>query len=171
MDLQAIDNFSQPRYVRGRSSIADLFLPGERCGLYILHFVNGEVYAGQALDVTRRYVQHRKVHTDIEEISFRQVEKNSLDNEERRLIWELEQSGHRLRNITFTSLPKGESDFDLIMPATEQERWLYEQCMVEPDGDRLIEPDLRRKYYQACERFVRLPHAHQAINVLKAYVA
>ena len=42
------DNFSQPYYGQGRASIADLFPPGQRCGLYILHFANGEIYAGQA---------------------------------------------------------------------------------------------------------------------------
>jgi hypothetical protein len=78
-----------------------------------LSFANGEIYAGQALDVTRRYVQHRKVHGDIEKISFRRVAKDKLNNEERALIRTLEQNGHRLRNITFTSIPKGESDFDL----------------------------------------------------------
>lgn len=168
--MQAIDDFAQSRYVRGRSSIADLFPPGERCGLYILHFANGEIYAGQASDVTRRYVQHRKVHTDIEQVSFRRVAKNMLDKEERKLIWELEQSGHRLRNVTFTSLPKGESDFDVIMSAAEQELWLHELRMAEHDKDRLIEPGLRRKYRRTYEQFVRLPHAHQAINVLRTYV-
>jgi len=68
--LQITNDFTQPRHIQGRASIADLFPPGKRCGLYILHFTNGEIYAGQALDVTRRYVQHRKVHSDIERISF-----------------------------------------------------------------------------------------------------
>jgi hypothetical protein len=162
--------FASPKYVRGRASIADLFKPGERCGLYILHFANGEIYAGQALDVTRRYVQHRKVHPDIEEISFRQLAKDRLDIEERALIWELEQYGHRLRNIVFTSIPKGESDFDLIMPVAEQKQWLQDLRMVETSGERVIEPELRRKYRQTYERFLQLPYADRATDVLKAYV-
>ncbi len=84
------EDFPQPHHVQGRASIADLFPPGKRCGLYILHFANGETYAGQALDVTRRYVQHRKVYRDIETISFRQVNKSRLNDEELTLIWELE---------------------------------------------------------------------------------
>jgi MOSC domain-containing protein YiiM len=60
-----IDGFSQLHHVQGRASIADLFPQGKRCGLYILYFLDGEIYAGQALDVTRRYVQHCKVHCDI----------------------------------------------------------------------------------------------------------
>ena len=78
--------FAPPKHVQGRASIADLFKPYERCGLYILHFANAEIYAGQALDVTRRYVQHRKVHSDIEEISFKQVDKDRLNDEERTLM-------------------------------------------------------------------------------------
>lgn len=162
--------FPQPHNIQGRASIADLFPPGKRCGLYILHFANGEIYAGQALDVTRRYVQHLKVHRDIEAISFRRVNKDRLNDEEPALIWELEQSGHRLRNITFTSIPKGESDFDLIMPVAEQERWLQDLRMLETSGERVIEPELRRKYHRKYEQFLQLPHADQAIDVLKAYV-
>jgi hypothetical protein len=164
-----INDFPPPHHIQGRASIADLFPLGKRCGLYILHFANGEIYAGQALDVTRRYVQHRKVHSDIEAISFRRLNKDRLNDEEPALIWELEQSGHRLRNITFTSIPKGESDFDLIMPVAEQERWLQDLSMAETSGERIIEPELRRKYRRKYEQFLQLPHADRAIDVLKAY--
>ncbi len=167
--VQTTDDFPQPHHVQGRASIADLFPPGKRCGLYILHFANGEIYAGQALDVTRRYVQHRKVHDDIDEISFRRVDRDRLDEEERDLIWDLEQSGHRLRNIVFTSIPKGESDFDLVMPVAEQERWLHDLRMVEISDERAIEPELRRKYRRRYQQFLQLPHAAQALDILKAY--
>jgi predicted GIY-YIG superfamily endonuclease len=108
-----IDGFSQPHHVQGRDSIADLFPSGKRCGLYILQFSDGEIYAGQALDVTRRYVQHRKVHCDIEKISFKRVAKKTLNEEERTLIWMLEHEGYRLRNITFTSIPRGEQEGEI----------------------------------------------------------
>lgn len=92
-----------------------------------------------------------------------------MDDEKPTLIWELEKSGHHLRNITFTSIPKGESDFNLIMPVAEQERWLQDLRMVETIDERVIEPELRRKYRRKYEQFLQLPHADQAINVLKAY--
>lgn len=168
--MQVTDGFSQPRHVQGRDSIADLFPPGRRCGLYILHFSNGEIYAGQALDVTRRYVQHRKVHEDIEEISFRQVTKDRLNDEERALIWSLEDSRHRLRNITFTSIPKGESDFDLIMPAAEQDRWLKDTSYVDSSGSRVVDPELRRKYSRKFESFASLPRSDEVIDILRSYV-
>jgi len=153
--------FSPTSYVHGRASIADLFKPGEPCGLYVLHFADGEIYAGQALDVTRRYVQHRKVHTDIEKISFRQVDEDRLNDEERALIGELEQNGHRLRNIIFTSIPKGESDFDLVMPSEEQEQWLGDLGYAGEVGERLIDPELRRRYRRRFQRFLKMPRAEE----------
>lgn len=168
--MQIAEGFSQPHRVQGRASIADLFKPDERCGLYVLHFANGDIYAGQALDVTRRYVQHRKVHVGIEQISFRQVPKNKLNNEERALIWSLEQSGKRLRNITFTSVPKGESDFDLVMSLEEQNRWLEDPSYIDPIGERIVDPELRRKYSRKYESFANLPRSDEISNILRSYV-
>lgn len=168
--MQIAEGFSQPYRIEGRASIADLFKPDERCGLYVLHCSNGDVYAGQALDVTRRYVQHRKVHADIEQISFKQVPKNRLNDEERALIWLLEQSGQPLRNITFTSVPKGESDFDLVMPLEEQNRWLQDPSYVDFSGSRIVDPELRRKYSRKYKSFAELPRSEEVINVLRSYV-
>ena len=168
--MQIAEAFSQPYRVQGRASIADLFKPGERCGLYVLHFANGEIYAGQALDVTRRYVQHRKVHADIEQISFRQMSKDRLNDEERTLIWSLEQSGQRLRNITFASIPKGESDFDLIMSLEEQNRWLQDPSCIDFYGSRVVDPELRRKYSRKYKSFANLPRSDEVIDVLRSYV-
>ncbi len=165
-----MDGFSQPHHVQGRDSIADLFPSGKRCGLYILQFSDGEIYAGQALDVTRRYVQHRKVHCDIEKIKFRRVAKKNLNEEERALIWMLEHEGYRLRNITFTSIPRSESDFDLIMSAEEQERWLKDTNYVDLSGSRVVEPELRRKYSKKFQRFAALPYSNEIMNVLRKYV-
>lgn len=165
-----MDEFSQPHHVQGRDSIADLFPSGKRCGLYILQFSDGEIYAGQALDVTRRYVQHRKVHCDIEKIRFRRVAKKNLNEEERALIWMLEHEGYRLRNITFTSIPRGESDFDLIMSVDKQERWLKDTSYVDLNGSRVVDPELRRKYSRKFQRFAALPYSNEIMNVLRKYV-
>ncbi len=162
--------FLEPHHVQGRASIADLFRPGKRCGLYVLYFTNGDFYAGQALDVTRRYVQHRKVHNDIEKISFKQVAEAKLDEEERTAIWALEKNGCSLRNIVFTSIPKGEADLDLIMPVEEQERWLADTNYIDSRGTRVVEPDLRRKYSRKFQSFSTMPYADRVIEVLRSYV-
>jgi hypothetical protein len=77
--------FGEPVCIQGRSSIADQFKPSRRTGVYVLHFLAGDLYAGQAVDVTRRYAQHRKQHGDIERISFRRVPQGQLDKVEREL--------------------------------------------------------------------------------------
>ncbi len=162
--------FSHTQHVKGRASIADLLKSDERCGIYVLHFANGEFYAGQAVDVTRRYVQHRKTHDDIDKIAFKRVPRNKLNDEERTVIWHLEQKGCSLRNVTFTSIPKGESDFDLVMSIEEQERWLNDLDYVEDSGDRLTNPDVRRKYGRRFQRFLKTPHADETLGVLRSYV-
>ena len=85
--------FSPWRQVHGRASIADYFKPRRRCGIYVLGFSNGEFYAGQALDVTRRYAQHRKTYYDIEQMAFRPLARSKLNEEERSLIGCLEEEG------------------------------------------------------------------------------
>ena len=135
--------FSQIFNVQGRASIADLFKRDNRCGIYILHFSNGEYYAGQARDVTRRYIQHRKNHQDIKKLSFRRVNEKRLNKIEQDVIYNLEENGYLLRNITFTSIPHGESDFDLIMPTKEQDAWLKNLDSVgDKNAERIVDKDL-----------------------------
>lgn len=168
--LEAL-GFSRWRHVKGRASVADLFKPQERCGIYVLRFANGESYVGQAVDVTRRYAQHRKTYEgDIEEIAFKPVERGKLDEEERSLIWRLEEKGWPLRNIALASIPQGESDFDLIMPPDEQERWLNDLDYAGDDGERLANDELRRRYRGRFQRLLEMPRAEEAIEVLRTYI-
>lgn len=162
--------FPQMRYIRGRTSIADMYKRGERCGIYVLRFANGEFYAGKSVEVTRRYVGHRIKHRDIEEITFRRVLERELNHEERNVIEQLESNGVPLRNITFASIPKGESDFDLIMPPAEQSRWLEDLSYVDDEGERLIDPDLRRRYERQFERLLKMPYAQEVFDILQTYV-
>lgn len=161
--------FTPPQYVEGRATVADLFKPDERCGVYVLHFSNGEIYAGQAKDVTRRYVQHCRTHGDITQISFKPVSQDRLDEEERSIIHELERRGWSLRNVIFTSIPKGDSDFDLIMSPEEQTRWLNDLTVVDNKGERFVNPELRRKFSRRFEKFLQSPRANQVLDVLKVY--
>jgi hypothetical protein len=162
--------FSPWRQVHGRASIADFFKPRRRCGIYVLRFSNEEFYVGQAGDVTRRYAQHHKTHADIEQMAFKEVPRGKLDDEERSLNWRLEQQGWPLRNVTFASMPKGESDFDLVMPPEEQERWLDDLGYFDDGGERLIDPDLRRRYRGHFQHFLDMPRAEEALDVLRTYI-
>lgn len=156
--------------VRGRVSVADIFRPHERCGIYLLSFANGEAYAGQAVDVTRRYAQHRKVHPDIEVMTFQTVIVDDLDNVERSTIRKLEGAGIRLRNVVFASIPYGPSDFDLIMRPEEQERWLTDVSYVDLAGPRTEDADTRRRFSRKYQELLRRPKAEDVVRVLRDYV-
>ena len=163
--------FTETFDVEGRATIADLFKPNKRCGIYILHTSNGEHYAGQAIDVTRRYVQHLKVHPDIVKISFKRVPQKKLDQEEQKVIHTLEHEGFLLRNIAYASIPHGESDFDLIMPVKEQERWLKNFSITgDESSQRIVDEGLRRKYRGRFALLMKEEYAKQAIELLRSYV-
>ncbi|NTV14339.1 MAG: GIY-YIG nuclease family protein [Desulfobulbaceae bacterium] len=162
-------NFPILRSVQGRASIADMWPTNNRCGIYVLQFHNGEVYAGQALDVTRRYVQHSKTHNDISNISFKKIPRAALNDEERAVIWELEQKGLDLRNIIFTSIPKGDSDFYLVMSPPEQQKWLIDLDYQEFGSVKAQDDTLRRKYHPKFQRFIKQPQSEAAITLLRRY--
>jgi len=164
--------FTDKKLVKGRASIADMYQPGQRCGIYILQFDNEEYYAGKAIDVTRRFVQHSKVHSDISTIIFKQVQSDRLDEEERTVIQTLERTGYNLRNIVFTSIPKGESDFDVLMPVEQQEQWLHgTKSDREASQYRVNDPIFRNKYRRTFNQFMESGQAEAVIFLLNQYVA
>lgn len=169
-DLLSELEFVDTHYVERRASVADIFRPAKRCGIYVLHCSQNEYYAGQAVDVVRRYGQHRATHRDIHSISFKVVTREKLDEEERRVIWALEEAGVALRNIALASVPVGESDFDLIMSLEEQEYWLQNQAQVSTDEQRFDDPDLRRRYQRKFELFSSMPEREDVVRVLREYV-
>ena len=162
--------FAVPVHVQGRASIADLFKPGKRCGIYVLHCSGSEYYAGKAIDVTRRYTQHRANHSDIEWISFREVQKDAHRVEEPRVIDALEAAGFLLRNIQYTSFPTVATDLDTIIPQEEQTRWLDDPAHNDLSGSRATSPDLSRKYLKKYQKLVGMPHSDEIIGVMRKYV-
>lgn len=161
--------FPRAHWVEGRSSIADLFKPGRRSGIYVLHFAGDEHYCGQAVDVTRRYVQHCKNHPDILRLRFKEVEQAQLNAEERRCIRALEAQGYRLRNIALTSIPYGESDFDLIMSPEAQRRWREDLTFCDLHGPRVQNEDLRSKYQRKYMKLLQEPDIEAVMEVMRRY--
>ncbi|WP_278912543.1 GIY-YIG nuclease family protein [Deinococcus wulumuqiensis] len=159
------------REVTGRSSVADLFKPKERCGIYILGFADGERYVGQAVNVVSRFGQHLKRHGDITHLTFRAVKKAELDEGERHCIHTLESRGLKLRNIAHMSVVTGERDLDLVVTPDEQEKWLAGQVAESEDAPtRVQDADLRRRYQRRFEEFGRQPHSEDAIFLLGLYL-
>ncbi len=163
--------FGPAVYVKDRPSIADLFRPDRRCGLYVLHFEDGWHYAGQAVDVVRRYAQHRHTHSDIEFMSFQPMAKHRLSENEKALIATLEKRGIQIRNISLVSTPQivGETDFDLLMAPEAQRRWAENTLVSFGSADRASDPVLRSRYHARYQKFMRLPDAERALLVLQTY--
>lgn len=174
--LKPLGYTNTPVSVVGRASIADLFSPkaGGRCGIYVLHFQNGELYVGQSDCVTRRFLDHRKRWEDIRAISFKVVPKAELDSEEKEHVIPALEHTKRLRNkdeVSFINLPAGECDLDDEIPRAEQERWLVgENSYLEAGGPRAALEEQRMKNRGLFKRFARLPDNRKIIEILRAYI-
>ena len=143
-----LKDFEYPdfQWVYKRPSIAELYKPDKRCGIYVLRFQNNQYYVGQAVDVIRRYVQHSKVHEDIQEITFKNFTKEELNKIEAEIIKVLESKKVKLRNINLTSIPKGETDLDLVISSEEQELWLKSNTINQLNEHIINLPDHEDKY-------------------------
>jgi hypothetical protein len=162
--------YEQSWFVADRTSIADLFGATRRCGVYVLEFANGEVYGGQAVDVTRRYVQHLRTHSDIQRLFFKRVPKAGLNDFEKKVIQTLERSGHRTRNIIFASIITGERDLDLVMAPEAQARFENDLAFNDASGRRTNDVALRRKLDGRYSELLRRPHADVVSTLLREYV-
>jgi hypothetical protein len=156
--------------VQDQKSISQHFQAIKKCGIYILHFSNSEIYVGQAVDITRRYIQHRKNYNDIVKISFKCVLANDLDKEEKHTIEFFEQRGFHLRNIVYTTTSYTPSPFDELMPPDEQVNWLNSNNHEITSDIRINDLDIRRKYQTRYKRFLTMPKSSEVIDVLRKYV-
>ncbi len=168
--ILADQGFPPSEGAQGRGSVADLYKPGSRCGIYVLSFNDGHAYVGQSVDVVRRYVQHLRVHQDIEAISFKVVPAIELDTTEQELIRLTERSGHRLRNVVFSALPPVESDFDLVMYPEEQKEWLSDPDRIDIDGPRFTNDDLRSKHAAEYRRLRAYSGIDGIVDKVRCYI-
>lgn len=162
--------FSEPEPAQGRRSVADLYKPGKRCGVYVLLFRDGSGYVGQSVDVVRRYSQHIRNHEDIEAISFRTTSPEELDLIEQGLVGVFEHGGYKLRNIVFSTLPPITSDFDLIMAEADQTRFLSDMKFTDYHGERIVNPELRAKYANKYRTFKEFTGISDVVDTLRLYV-
>jgi hypothetical protein len=90
--------------------------------------------------------------------------------EEKRVIQSLEKAGFHLRNIVHTSVSYSPSPFDEIMSPEDQDKWVNDVHYMDVSGERIDNPDLRRKYRKKYQRFVQMPFADEFTTVLREYV-
>jgi hypothetical protein len=158
-------------YAKGMHSIAGHFTQNNRCGIYILHFENGEYYVGLATDVVNRYAQHRQNHLDIEFVSFKEVPKSKLPDIEKETVYKLENLKKPLRNINIVSIIIGDTDLDLVVSKEEQEKWInyklpFESLMT----DRFEYPELRKKYTKKFNKLKSNPFFESCCEILQNYI-
>ena len=145
-DAVAREGFQQSWDVEGVTSLASVVAQGERCGIYLLAFTTGEWYVGQAVDVARRFLDHRGKHPDIARVFFKPVEPESLDHEELRLIGLIETTwGWRVRNLRGASLPKGTAELHDLVSEEDLRKWVLDPSYdVDPGTPRTFDDQARK---------------------------
>lgn len=158
--------------VKFRHSISDCIPKKDVCGIYVLQFSDGEYYVGQSVDVTKRFLQHRKNHNDIIGVFFRKTPKKELDAVEQQMIAEMEVRC-QLRNISYASMPKLlNSDLDILIPNEKQDAWLKNDEIIIENFERVDDEALRERYEKKAElilsdHYFRKYH----LPVVKKYVS
>lgn len=161
--------------VTSLQSVAHLFgATKKRCGIYFLAFQGGLFYVGQAVEVVRRFSQHRKNHDDIIGFSFIAVPKPELDVTERALIFKAESFGLKLTNAVHVTSIVGDTDLDLVVPITHQNDWLAATDRVALSIDsspKIVLPESQQvRYAKQFSRFERQPLSARSLALLKQYL-
>lgn len=161
--------------VTSLQSVAHLFgASKKRCGIYLLAFQPGLFYVGQAVEVVRRFSQHRKNHDDIVGFSFIPVPKSELDVTEKGLIFKAESIGLKITNAVHVTSIVGDTDFDLVVPITEQNSWLCATGRVAlsiDSGPKIVLPESQQvRYAKQFSRFGQQPLSARSLALLKQYL-
>jgi hypothetical protein len=129
-------------------------------------------YIGQAVDVVRRYAQHRKLSPDIVRFSFFPAALWCLDDQERRCIKQAESRGLRLRNRMLVKQLLVESDLDDVLDRAEQQTWLENPSHFNSERRLPLDPEQiqRLRFRSQFQLLGRDPAFEQVLALLKIYV-
>ncbi len=172
-DFLVENSFDKHIDVTHRHSISDAIKDADSCGIYILDFADGTYYVGQAVDVRRRFLQHKKNFDDIVAVHFRHVNKQDLDTVERDMIAKLEVIA-KVRNIRYASMPDiSNSDLDELISRETQDAWLANNdTPITFIRKRVVDDDLRQKYESKYRKVTEnREFIKYCIPVLKKYVS
>lgn len=156
-------------------SIAHLFGSSKsRCGIYLLKFTGERYYIGQALDVVRRFGQHRKNYDDIIGISFIPTPKKSLNEVEINLIKEAERLSIKLLNTVHATNIIGDTDLDLVISPESQTKWLespaeWNLAVSNRNGIELP-PHQVDRFANQFSKFSKNANYDDSLQLLRAYV-
>ena len=166
--------FDEAFDVKGRLSISDLFPKSKkRCGIYLLNFSNNTFYIGQAIDIVKRFSQHRKNYDNINRYWFIEIKKDNLNEFEERLIKSAEAAGLLIINKTFVSNVIGDTDLDLLITVEQQNKWLEKNEMISNEGFDIypnIDIKYKIKYQHNFEKLKQNENYTQLKRILKKYI-
>lgn len=155
-------------------SIAQLFGSSKpRCGIYLLEFPANKFYIGQAVEVVRRFAQHRKNYDEIVGFSFIPTQRVDLDDIERCLIRRAEVLGLVILNTVHASNVAGDTDLDLVIPPSEQAEWLSRPATFnDADASNQIVLPLSQleRYAKQFRKFKAHPLARVTSSLLQTYI-
>lgn len=162
--------FPQFRQVTNRYSVAEMFKPGHRSGIYVLKFDDQSYYVGISIDVVKRFSQHRMRFDDIAAMTFIEHPEADQRNLEEKVIHRLEASGVSLRNREHASLPQGVSDLDMVITPKQQQYWLHNPDFIDLEGVRPVDNSMYLRYKDDYKRFNALPNKDMYLRFLKEYL-
>ncbi len=167
--------FDKCFFVKNKKNIANYFEKNQHCGIYILHFENEEYYVGLAINVVKRYAQHKQKYSDIEYLSFKKADLKDLVKLEKETIYELENQKKVLRNINLVSIIKNKTNFDNLITKDLQKEWLK---IIEADDyfekytnlEIFNYEELRKKYTNKFKKLQKSLYFEKIIAILQVYV-
>lgn len=144
-----------------------------RCGIYLLEFPEQRFYIGQAVEVVRRFAQHRKNYDEIVGFSFIPVRSEKLDQIERDLIRKAESLGLVILNTVHASNVVGDTDLDMVVSPNDQAEWLSRPAdfnNLDTSGS-IVLPDAQvARFAEQFRRFDAHPLVNPASDILRTYV-
>lgn len=166
--------FPEPDSVISLRSIAHLFgSTRNRCGIYLLIFPHDRAYIGQAVEVVRRFAQHRCSYKNINAFSFIPVGRRRLDEEERFLIQRAEILGLSLLNTVHASNVVGETDLDFVVSPDEQAAWSEAPALFNQreNVDPLVLPESQvQRFLAKFLEFRERPMSPIVVELMQEYV-
>ena len=173
--MKTLDDFPAAINVKGRLSIADLFVSKSksRCGIYLLGFDDGTFYIGLSVTVVSRFSQHRKKWGEISTFSFIPMKAEFLAAEERSLIFQAERHGMIIRNVEHVSFPAGDTDLDDILSPDEQDLAVNDPGQFRDEDVQVAASRSKEhsdRFRQKFDKFVRHPWHDELRDLAKAYI-
>lgn len=155
-------------------SIAQLFgSTKSRCGIYLLEFPSRTFYIGQAIDVVRRFAQHRQTYEQIIGFAFLPAPKAALDAMEREMIHKSELLTLVILNTIHASVVVGDTDLDMVLSKERQQAWLVSPTSFNSNDEAApitLSASQLERFRKQFQIFQQHSHFAAASSFLRTYI-